>query len=231
MNTVTKKQITIIHVLKNELGMDDDMYRSYLENFGVCSAKELSREGAGELITSLKMCSGSRQGDADAWKYKRKPKETKRYSHLKKGRGFGAVKATPAQLYLIEKLWKIGSRSGTDRSLRAMLKRLTKTEKLEWINKKQASTMIVSLHEIAVKALRKRWGVLTSQDMNDSIALDEDLIRLLYKTHEAFYAGSLRERISTLMPKHGKEGKKGRVADATEIIAIAELIGLLEEQS
>ena len=57
MTTITKAQIQLIHIAKNQLGMDDDMYRDMLSNlFARRSSKDLTYDQAVELIDHLRAC-------------------------------------------------------------------------------------------------------------------------------------------------------------------------------
>ncbi len=55
MNKITKNQIQLIHIAKNELGLDDDLYRDMLFNlFGKRSSKDLTYGQGVELIDHFK---------------------------------------------------------------------------------------------------------------------------------------------------------------------------------
>lgn len=57
MNTITKKQIRLIHVAKNQLGLDDDTYQTMMYSlFRRQSSKDLSYKEANEFIDHLKTC-------------------------------------------------------------------------------------------------------------------------------------------------------------------------------
>jgi hypothetical protein len=57
MNKITKNQIQLIHIAKNELGLDDDLYRDMLFNlFGERSSRDLTYAQGVELIDHLKDC-------------------------------------------------------------------------------------------------------------------------------------------------------------------------------
>lgn len=53
-------QLRAIHTLKGKAGLDDGLYRSMLERFGVSSSKALTSSQAAQLIDSLQAASPSR---------------------------------------------------------------------------------------------------------------------------------------------------------------------------
>lgn len=55
MSTITKQQIQLIHIAKQRLGLDDDLYRDMLFNlFRVRSSKNLTYRQASELLDHFK---------------------------------------------------------------------------------------------------------------------------------------------------------------------------------
>ncbi|MGD9809671.1 MAG: phage protein GemA/Gp16 family protein [Deferribacterales bacterium] len=85
MRMIEAKQITLIHVAKTKLGMDEDTYRDMLARFKVKSSKELTYFQATQLIDELKK---------KGFKMKRRPK-----NRPKKQQGGGI---SESQLRLIQ---------------------------------------------------------------------------------------------------------------------------------
>jgi len=97
----TKDQLKLIHALKRALRLDDGEYRGLLGSYGVESSKDLGSPDAAKLIDWMQQQAVA----AGVWKnHGGKPKE-KPYEHLKGRLGM----ASPAQLRMIEALWKVVS--------------------------------------------------------------------------------------------------------------------------
>jgi len=55
MLPITKNQIQKIHVLKSQLGWDDETYRAALESYGVKTCKQFDVSKAGQFIIQLQL--------------------------------------------------------------------------------------------------------------------------------------------------------------------------------
>lgn len=87
--TISKAQMTLLHVAKGKLGWSDDLYRSALVQIaGVTSSKELDREGFEAMMGFAEYC-GFRPLASTAPRYGNRP-----------------GMATFAQLELIRELWR-----------------------------------------------------------------------------------------------------------------------------
>ncbi|MCH5149261.1 MAG: DUF1018 domain-containing protein [Spirochaetales bacterium] len=118
----TAKQIQIIHVLKQKIGLDDETYRQLLAGFMCGSSKDLSEKDAAVLIHRLNQS----------------PSKSK-------GTGF----ATGKQLFAIKMMWKLISRKVTqqekDDALAVLVRRKFGKE-LSDLSRQEASELIVTLH-------------------------------------------------------------------------------------
>jgi len=125
---VTKQQIILIHVAKKHL--KDEEYVSALSGYGVESSKELTYDQAQDLIkkfiergllNSNKKSFNSKHG----W-------GKKKYEHLGNR---GSQFPTPAQLRMIEAIWKERAEVKTDEALRKFIKRITGKDDILWLFK------------------------------------------------------------------------------------------------
>ncbi len=56
LKTIGKKEVTLVHVAKSQLGLSEDEYRGMLSSVGVSSSKELDYRGFDELMNKLRAC-------------------------------------------------------------------------------------------------------------------------------------------------------------------------------
>lgn len=132
-----RKWITTIHVAKNKLGLDDDAYRAILSgSAGVSSASEIKTwEQYNSVIAAFKTLGFKMQKASNLTDQRRNPDWI-----------------TAAQESYIKGLWKLCSREKSEESLDAIVKRLTGTDSLSWLKKKDASKVILALRQMAIKA-------------------------------------------------------------------------------
>jgi len=92
MQKSNKRQKTLIHIAKAQMGIDDATYREMLRNHcGAESSKNISYQAANRLLIHLQKCG-----------FKMRPKSgPKKYGDL----GLRPGMATPAQLRKIEAMW------------------------------------------------------------------------------------------------------------------------------
>ncbi|MEW5804074.1 MAG: regulatory protein GemA [bacterium] len=148
---ISKAQIALLHVAKNELRLDDDIYRDMLKNVaGVSSAADMPRDKFNAMLSHLK---------AYGFEMRKKPGTAarKKYDELAGRAGM----ATPAQLRYIElqfvqylqlkgQLHDDGPLSADDRKtvdfgLRHYLKKYFKAEDFRFLTKTAASSAIEGL--------------------------------------------------------------------------------------
>ena len=120
MKKISKDQIKLIHVLKNNLKYDDKKYQELLmEKFGVSSSKELTPQQAESFIKTLRTL--FEKG------FKASPKQ------------IGKVKSLVEKLYPVETVKKLNE---------LLESNLGKGKRLENIDKKEASKIIYQLEEV-----------------------------------------------------------------------------------
>ncbi|BDQ03510.1 regulatory protein GemA [Ignavibacterium sp.] len=131
---INKKQISKIHLLKNQLHLSDEEYGAALESYEVSSSKDLSYEQAADLIKKL---------------IKLLPKElrenfTQRHKDAKKKYDEFGIRwnerlrehyATPKQLRMLEAMWMTSPRveNKNEDAFKRFVKRISGKEKLEWV--------------------------------------------------------------------------------------------------
>ncbi|MEA5113222.1 MAG: regulatory protein GemA [Geobacteraceae bacterium] len=144
------KQIKAIHALKTAIGMDDSSYRLLLQEFaGITTSKALNMGQAEELIEDLK-CKAGQQ----AWTRK----EGGQHSDLAGRPGM----ATPAQLRMIEAIWKKVSRAedteARTKALRAFIQRIAKVSDLRFLDREGAGKIINALESMQTRVQQKNNG-------------------------------------------------------------------------
>lgn len=141
----TALQIKRIHILKNQLGIDNELYHEMLASFGVCSSKNLTETKAEILIEILN----------DKSK-KVKPSKFKKYDDLSQR---DTKMSTPLQLRKIEAIWWDICDSAENikqiRSLRKFIKRQCKIDDIKFLSKREASKLIAVLEKIKSEKLLK----------------------------------------------------------------------------
>jgi Protein of unknown function (DUF1018) len=115
---ITSEQIKRIHTIKNELGWDDDMYRTAMHKWhGVSTSRELSFSGANQFIKHLQAALDELRRTPIAAQEERTPEAS-----LKNACDFFGISpsrnsstfATLRQLWRIWYLWREVSRCVTD---------------------------------------------------------------------------------------------------------------------
>lgn len=108
-NPISKKQIQLIHILLHKCGISDDDYREKLDrDFKVTTCKDLSYKQAKTLIKDL-------EGYAKAYGINIRSEVEFNYTRR-------PGMATPAQLRMIEAMWKDVSRAKTVKKRRKTLR-------------------------------------------------------------------------------------------------------------
>ena len=145
MSTFT--QIKQIHILKNLIGLEEDLYREMLASFGVYSSKNLTETEASIFIDILN----------------EKVKTSKNNNHRKYDDFYGrnSEMATPPQLRKIEVLWKDISRAKDPKSLKKTLRQFIKNkfhiDDIRFMSKSRASVVIAVLEKIKVNSYLKAF--------------------------------------------------------------------------
>jgi len=151
MRMIQPRQIKKIHVLKKQLGFDDDTYRAaLLSRHNVQSCKALTYVQAAQFIAELeKALNFATELDQKAApKYK--------YDNLRGRDGM----ATPRQLRKIEAMWADVSRAKTDEertsALRRFLKRIVGVEDLRFLEIWQVKKVIKALEAMRESQEQKK---------------------------------------------------------------------------
>lgn len=133
---ITAFQIKKIHTLKSLLGLDDDLYKEMLLNFGVTTSKELTYAEASVLVDILE----EKAVEQNLWKIK-----PKKYEDLNRNKKM----ASQSQLRMIESLWREICYFDTDefakKSLRKFLASKFKVDDIMFLTKAKASKAIQAI--------------------------------------------------------------------------------------
>lgn len=143
--TITPAQIKLIHTLKSRLKLSDDEYRELLSEHRAWSSKELSAKEANLVIDELKRRLQAAGGWTDHGKTRR------RYEAMA-GRD---SMATPAQLRMIEAMWKevsyMTTELGRKAALRRFVKRIAHVDALEFLSGQDVPKIIRALEAMKRK--------------------------------------------------------------------------------
>lgn len=164
---LARREIQLIHVARQQTGMDDDTYRAMLhDRFGVASSKDMDWKQRKQLLDYFK---------------------TQGFKVRSTGKATGAVKAKPsraladdAESRKIRSLWillhELGAvRNPSEEALAVYVKRLTKVDALQWVNGEQARTLIETLKKWAMRFLPARVEAMAKQCSN---AIQSGLLQL-----------------------------------------------------
>lgn len=134
-NSLTKKQIALLHVAKKQLALDDDAYRTILARFGhVESAADLDAKGfymVMKYFTAL--------GFRSTW--------------TQRTYGYRPTMATPAQVDLIRSLWRRFSDQPDhdDADLNKWLDHYQKVTALRFVDNRKAAKVISALKAMVAR--------------------------------------------------------------------------------
>lgn len=135
----TASQIRKIHILKNILGLDEDLYQDMLMSFGVGTSKNLTYTEAIIFIDILE----DKAVENSLW-----TKQPKKYEELKRN----SRMASDSQLRMIEGLWReicyFDNNKFAKTSLRKFLKSKHGVDDVMFLTKSKASKVIQSIMAI-----------------------------------------------------------------------------------
>ena len=135
----TVYQIKKIHTLKTIVGIDDDLYRDMLMSFDVQSSKDLTFTEAKIFIEIL---------EEKAIAMQKWVKQPKKYEELNRDNNM----ATPAQMRMIEGMWREICYCDTNyfakKSLRKFLKSKFKIDDIKFLTKRKAVKVIQAIKGI-----------------------------------------------------------------------------------
>ena len=132
--TLNRKQTTLIHVAKTQLGLSDDDYRAILlHEAGVETSRDLDNKGLDAVMERFRALGFKPSATPPAY-------------------GHRAGMATPAQAAYIRSLWKEYTDGvGDDRSLGKWLQRTVKVSDLRFVNFASARKAITGLRAMVEK--------------------------------------------------------------------------------
>jgi len=134
MLTRRRQKLASIHIAKKVLGISDSDYRSLLfKSTDVRSAADLKNDTQYFALMRAFRAAGY------------KPSYQAR-------RGHQGSHCSEAQRRYIKGLWGLASRSRTERSLRAMTRRICGVDDLRFLTRSKATALILALRDIAEKA-------------------------------------------------------------------------------
>lgn len=136
---ISATQIRKIHTLKNVIGLDDDLYLDMLMSFDVQTSKDLTYAEAVIFIEIL---------EEKAIALNRWVRSAKKYADIKRD----TKMATPAQLRMIEGMWRdicyFDNDKFAKKSLRKFLKTKFKTDDIFFLTKAKAIKVIRAIKGI-----------------------------------------------------------------------------------
>jgi hypothetical protein len=132
-----RTQISIIHVAKKQLGLDDTAYRAILSGAGLSSSKDIKTDAQFNTVMGAFQQLGFR---STSW-IGRRP----------------TVSGTPGMItkpqeYYIKGLWALAGRFKDEKSLRRIIKRIGKVDDISFLPRRSASAVILALRDICWKA-------------------------------------------------------------------------------
>jgi len=138
MLTRRRQKLAAIHIAKKELGIADADYRALLlKSAGVRSAADLKNDTQYFALMRAFRAAGYKPG------YRvRKKRQVKEQNYH----------CSEAQRRYIKGLWSLASRSKTERSRRAMIRRICGVDDLRFLTKAKATAVILALRDMAEKA-------------------------------------------------------------------------------
>jgi hypothetical protein len=135
-----KAKLSLIHIAKKSVGIDDEAYRSILSGAaGITSAAELEYEWQFTAVMKAFANLG----------FKSAGKETKTGSRPQWTDEWGCTEDQRAK---IEVMWRTCARNKSDRALRAFIKRITRVDHPRFLNVFLARKVIIALGDMMRKA-------------------------------------------------------------------------------
>lgn len=132
----SQAQIKKIHALKGALQMDEDTYRLTLSSYGVKSSTKLSVATADELLQDLE----GKALAAGVWEQRKPARKAKATRKLADDPQSKKIRALWIELHEAGKV-----KNSAEAALAAYVMRMTGVAALQWLNPKEASTVIEAL--------------------------------------------------------------------------------------
>jgi len=133
-----KTQISIIHVAKKQLDLDDITYRAILSGAGLASSKDIETDAQFNTVMNAFQQLGF--------------KSTSRYNWRQNTVSGNPGMISKRQEYYIKGLWALASRVKDEAGLRKIIKRIGKVDDISFLRKRSASAVILALRDICWKA-------------------------------------------------------------------------------
>jgi len=134
------EKLALIHLARKDRGLDEVAYRSLLNGAaGVDSASKIETEAQFEEVMKSFVNLGFKRRDSGHGKMDQ---------HGGGNPGF----CTVSQLSYIRGLWRLASRVKDERSLNALVQRISKVDDITFLTKGDASKVILALRDICWRA-------------------------------------------------------------------------------
>ncbi|MBN2546548.1 MAG: regulatory protein GemA [Spirochaetes bacterium] len=140
VKTIDRAKISLIHIAKTQLNLNEETYRSILSGIGVLSSKELTVDGFKKLMEAFKKLGFKSSSSRNQRSYKKQYENKKYMSNQIWG-------CTKAEKEYIESLWYEKARSKTQWSLEAFIYRMTKKSSA-FLNKQDVVMIIEALKNL-----------------------------------------------------------------------------------
>lgn len=138
----SKNRLARIHILKKELGLDEENYRIQLGAYGAPLNKKGQPSSAGftdreadRFIAALERQLKGKKTKGHGW-------GSNKYEYLRPRRG---DMGDPKQLRKIEGIWREIARNPSDEALEKFLERQTGIKKIIWLKKPHVSAVLTAL--------------------------------------------------------------------------------------
>lgn len=162
---IKRREIAMIHIAKQQLGMDDETYRAALWSVArVKSSSELDFAGRKKVLDHFKACGFKVRSTGKAKAQPSRP--LAEYPEAKKIRA----------LWLM--LHELGAvKNPSEEALASYVKRMTRVDALQWITGAQAETVIESLKKWAMRYLPAKVqalvDVVSARIQSGELVLDD----------------------------------------------------------
>ena len=150
MSGINKGQIKVLHTLVSKLGIGEDAYREMIQEAHGFSAtcKDLSKDEADTIIKRL-------EEEAIAKGVWQKPAMTKAYGLKYEELGDRPGMASPAQLRMIEAMWKgvsiMKSPGARAMALQKFIFRICKVQEMKWLRNYHVEKIVSAIEHMKLK--------------------------------------------------------------------------------
>jgi len=157
---LARREIQLIHIARQQTGMDEDTYRAMLhDRFGMSSSKELGWQQRKQLLDHFKTL---------GFKVRFKSPPPPFAKGGQRSGGISRTLAADPESRKIRSLWillhELGAvRNPSEEALAVYVKRLTRVDALQWVDSAQARTLIETLKKWAMRFLPAKVEALARQ--------------------------------------------------------------------